>query len=141
MELTPLGTLTLELASDRLFMLGSTPVGNRIIQEIAAVRFEGERLKANMKGAAAADWLAVDSTGIATFDIRLLLETDDDALIYMSYFGKADWSKGMGNGPVYVTAHFETGDDRYRWLNHAGVAGKGEVRPPGGIVYEFCQVI
>jgi hypothetical protein len=141
MELTPLGTLTLELASDRLFMLGSTPVGNRIIQEIAGARFEGARLKADMKGAAAADWLAVDATGIATFDIRMLLETDDGALVYLAYFGRADWSKGMGSAPIYVTAHFETGDDRYRWLNHAGITGKGELQPVGGIVYEFCQVV
>lgn len=141
MELRPFGSLTLELASDRLFFLGDTPVGKRIIQEIAAVRFEGERLKANQKGMAAADWLVIDEKGIATFDIRLLLETDDGALVYLNYEGKADWSAGMGQGPVYVIAKFETGDDRYRWLNSAPIVGKGTLQPGGGLVYEFSEMV
>ena len=141
MELRPFGSLTLELASDRLFFLGETPVGKRIIQEIAGVRFEGERLKANLKGQAAADWLVIDPTGIAIFDIRLLLETDDGALVYLNYEGKADWSGGMGQAPVYVIAKFETGDDRYRWLNSAPIVGKGVVQPGGGLVYEFSEMV
>lgn len=141
MELRPFGNLTLELASDRLFMLGATPVGNRIIQEIEGVRFEGERLKAGLKGKAAADWLAVDATGIAIFDIRLLLETDDGALTYLNYVGKADWSGGMATAPVYVTATFETGDERYRWLNSAPIVGKGVVVPGAGLAYEFYELV
>lgn len=141
MELRPFGTLTLSLASDRLFFLGETPVGKRIIQEIEGIRFEGEHFDASLKGVAAADWLAIDATGIATFDIRMLLETTDGAVLYLAYEGKADWSKGMASEPVYVTAHFETGDDRYRWLNHALVVGKGEMVEGTGLVYAFSQVV
>ena len=32
------------------------------------------------------------------------------------------------------------GDDRYRWLNHALVIGKGEM-VDGGLVYDFQQVV
>ncbi len=141
MELRPFGTLTLALASDRLFFLGETPVGKRIIQEIESVTFTGEHFSAGIKGKAAADWLAIDPTGIATFDIRMLLATEDGADIYLAYEGKADWSKGMATEPVYVTAHFETGDDRYRWLNHALVVGKGELVDGGGLAYQFAQVV
>lgn len=141
MELQPFGTLSLTLASDRLFMLGQTPVGTRIIQEIEAIELKGEKLNATLKGKAAADWLAIDATGIATFDIRMTLETEDGAVVYLNYVGKADWSAGMGKAPVYVTAQFETGDDRYRWLNTAHVIGKGELAPGGGLVYEFAQVV
>jgi hypothetical protein len=141
MELKPFGTLTLELASDRLFFLGETPVGKRIVQEIAGVRLEGDRVKANLKGAAAADWLAIDAGGIATFDIRMTLETEDGALLYLNYEGKADWSGGMGQAPVYVIAKFETGDDRYRWLNSAGICGKGTLQEGGGLVYEFFEMV
>lgn len=141
MELQPFGTLSLTLASDRLFMLGQTPVGNRIIQEIESIELQGERINASLKGKAAADWLAIDGNGIAKFDIRMLLETDDGALVYLNYLGTADWSGGMGQAPVYVTAHFETGDDRYRWLNTAHVIGKGELQPGGGLVYTFAQLV
>jgi len=142
MELRPFGNLTLTLASDRLFMLGETPVGRRIIQEIESIEFKGEHFSAQLKGKAAADWLAVDAGGIATFDIRMTLETIDGALIYLNYIGTADWSKGMATEPVYVTAKFETGDERYRWLNTAHVVGKGDLVPGGGgLAYEFCQVV
>ena len=141
MELRPFGTLTLALASDRLFFLGDTPVGKRIIQEIESAHFAGAHFDADTKGKASADWLAIDATGIATFDIRMLLETGEGAQVYLAYEGKADWSKGMATEPVYVTAHFETGDDRYRWLNHALVVGKGELVEGGGLAYEFSQVV
>ncbi|MCU1374837.1 MAG: hypothetical protein JWO68_2123 [Actinomycetia bacterium] len=141
MELRPFGTLTLDLASDRLFFLGETPVGKRIIQEIESVQFTGAHFNARSKGKASADWLSIDGAGIATFDIRMLLETEDEALVYLAYEGKADWSKGMATEPVYVTAHFETGDDRYRWLNHALVVGKGELVEGGGLAYQFQQVV
>lgn len=141
MELKPFGTLTLELASDRLYFLGETPVGKRIVQEIAGVTLAGDRVNATLKGHAAADWLAIDATGIATFDIRMTLETEDGALLYLNYEGKADWSGGMGQSPVYVIAKFETGDDRYRWLNSAGICGKGTLQEGGGLVYEFFEMV
>ena len=139
MELRPFGTLTLQLASDRLFFLGDTPVGKRIIQEIEDVRFDGDRLKAKMKGKAGADWLAIDAAGIATFDIRMLLETDDGALVYLRYEGKADWSEGMGTGPIYVQAWLESGDERYGWVNTVPMVGKGVVRD-GGVAYDFFEM-
>lgn len=140
MELRPFVTLTLDTPSDGLFMLGATPVGTRIIQEIAGVRFEGERLQASMKGQAAADWLAIDAKGIATFDIRMLLETDDGALVYFAYEGRSDWSKGMGSAPIYVQARFESGDERYGWVNNIPVVGKGEIRD-GGVAYDFFEMV
>ena len=66
------------------------------------------------------------------------------------------WLVGCGNPPqmgadekvfatvdalfTAVTAHDETGDDRYRWLNHALVIGKGELID-GCLVYDFQQVV
>lgn len=143
MELRPFGTLTLELNSDGLFFLGETPVGKRIIQEIKGVTFKGERFDAHLKGAAAADWLAIDGNGIATFDIRMTLETEDEqpAVLYLNYVGKADWSGGMGQAPVYVTALFEAGDERYTWLNSAPIVGKGVLQEGGGLVYEFSELV
>jgi hypothetical protein len=139
MELTHFASLTLGLASDRLYMLGATPAGTRIIQEIAEARLEGDRVTASMVGAAGADWLAVDASGVATFDIRMTLRTDDDAVLYLAYEGRADWSSGMGQAPVYVGMRFEAGDERYRWLNALQLFGKGQLAEGGGLVYEIYQ--
>jgi hypothetical protein len=139
MELTHFATLTLGLASDRLFFLGATPAGTRIIQEVASARLDGERVSASMVGQAGADWLAVDADGVATFDIRMTLQTDDGAVLYLAYEGRADWSGGMGKGPVYVGMRFEAGDERYRWLNALQLFGRGEVGEGGGLAYEIYR--
>jgi hypothetical protein len=141
MELRPFGMLTLGLGSDGLHMLGATPVGTRIIQEIVSARLEGERVNASLRGNAAADWLAVDAQGVATFDIRMTLETDDGAVLYLSYEGRADWSGGMGKAPVYVAMRFEAGDERYRWLNALQPVGKGTMAEGGGLLYEICELV
>ena len=139
MELTHFATLTLGLNSEGLYMLGATPAGTRIIQEIASARLEGEKVKASMVGGAAADWLAVDGAGVATFDIRMTLRTDDDAVLYLAYEGRADWSGGMGQAPVFVGMQFEAGDERYQWLNGLHLFGRGEVGGGGALTYEIYQ--
>jgi surface antigen len=113
MKLRPLASLELELAMERVFILGTTPKGNRMIAEIKGAELIGSRVKASMKGLAAADWAVLGDDGLARFDIRMVLETNDDALIYLSYTGKADWSAGPGSGPIFSVAEFETADDRY----------------------------
>lgn len=141
MELKPFGTLTLGLSSEGLYFLGETPAGKRIIQEIVQADLVGERLNASLKGTAAADWLAVDASGVATFDIRMTLETTDGAVVYLAYEGRADWSGGMGQAPVYVGMQFEAGDERYTWLNALQLFGKGQLKEGGGLTYEIFQPV
>jgi hypothetical protein len=141
MELRPLGTLALTFASDRLFMLGATPIGTRIIQEIGSAELVGDRLKATMKGAAAADWCTLTDGGLARFDIRLLLETADGALIYLPYTGKADWSSGPAQGTIFAVAQPETADERYSWLNAIQVVGEGHIAEDGtGVTYQLFEL-
>jgi hypothetical protein len=138
MDLTPFATLTLGTGSEGFHMLGDTPAGTRIIQEIHQAELVGERVRASLLGTANADWLAVDAQGVATFDIRMTLQTDDDAVLYLAYAGRADWSEGLGRGPIFVGAEFEAGDERYRWLNAVHLFGRGGVAD-GGVRYEFFQ--
>jgi len=137
MELRPFATLTLSVASDGMYMLGSTPSGTRIIQEITEARLEGPRVSASLLGRANADWLAIDAQGVGTFDIRMTLRTDDGVPIYLAYKGRADWSEGLGKGPVFVGAEFESGHDDYRWLNGKHLFGRGQVADGGRLVYEL----
>ena len=61
MELIPFATLTLATGSEGFYMLGPTPAGTRIIQEIHSAELVGERITASAVGASSADWLAIDA--------------------------------------------------------------------------------
>jgi surface antigen len=142
MKLRPLASLELELALERVFVLGTTPKGNRMIAEIKSAELSGSRVKASMKGLAAADWAVLGDDGLARFDIRMVLETTDDALIYLSYTGKANWSAGPGSGPIFSVAEFETAADRYRWLNEFQVVGQGAMKADfSGVQYDFFELV
>jgi hypothetical protein len=119
LELVPLGRTTITVRSPA--MLSGTPVGTRAIIEVGEARFEGERINASAKGRANADWATFRPDGTATLDVRVLLETDDGALIYVTYGGRMD----LSTMTVYSTPQFETGDERYAWLNGIQAVGKG----------------
>ena len=135
-ELVPLATMRATLATP--FVLDSTPVGGRYIFEVGDLKVEGERLKATLKGVAAADWLVVGPDGTGTLDVRMLLETHDGALVFIHYNGRVDLASGAA--PITYTApRFETGDDRYRWLNKIQAVGKGELEGET-LVYELYEI-
>jgi Protein of unknown function (DUF3237) len=102
-------------------------VNLRIIQEFLSVRFEGERLRGTMIAKSGADWLTVDDHGRATIDIRVLLQTDDGAQVFVTLDGRARWGDQLGQGPIYSTARLESGDERYQWVNDLPLVSKGVV--------------
>ena len=122
LELVPLCTMTSVLRAP--FVLDGTPAGSRRIFEVVCGRVDGERLRGTAKGRSNADWLVVGPDGTGTLDVRVLFETHDGALVFMQYHGRVDLSAG-GGAPVYATPRFETGDERYRWLNRVQAVGKG----------------
>jgi hypothetical protein len=122
LELIPLATMTAELRPP--LTLRGTPAGDRLIYEVASGKISGDRIRGQLKGSAAADWLVVGPDGTGTLDVRALIETEDEALIFIQYQGRVDLSRGPG-APLYATPRFETGDERYRWLNSLQAVGKG----------------
>ncbi|MEM8707364.1 MAG: DUF3237 domain-containing protein [Actinomycetota bacterium] len=137
MELVPL--CTLEAALGNLHLVGDGPAGARTIAEVPEGTMSGERINGTVKGNAAADWMVTDKNGIATLDVRVVVETDDGALIYITYSGRADWSEGPGTKPIYIAPKFETGDERYAWLNAVQAVGKGSLGG-GKVSYEIAEV-
>lgn len=135
-ELVPLCTLTAVLR--RPFVLDKTPVGGRWIFEVESGKADGDRLQAALKGQANGDWMTVGPDGTGTLDVRALMETADGALIFMHYTGRVDMSAGPGK-PLYSAPRFETGDDRYRWLNAVQAVGKGAF-DGSTLVYEVYEV-
>ena len=137
MELVPLCTMTAELRKP--FVLRGTPAGDRLIFEVVAGRITGERLNATLKGNAAADWLTIGPDGTGTLDVKVLVDTHDGALVFIQYHGRVDTARP--GAPTFAAPRFETGDDRYRWLNSIQAVGKGVLAPNGTtLTYEICEV-
>ena len=134
-ELVPLCTFTGNTGTS--FDLGRTPAGRRIVFKVSDGRITGERLSGRQVGQVDGDWLTIGADGVGTLDVRLLLETDDGALVLIQYHGRVDTS--TPNAPIYTAPRFETGDERYAWLNTIQAVGKGTL--DGTILtYEVCEV-
>lgn len=137
MNLEPLATLTMVMKKP--LVLPASPAGSRVIVEFTTVTFEGERLKATLAGPAG-DWLHVGPEGTASLDFRLVVQTHDGALIYVSGQGRTDAARfASGEAPVVWAPLFETGDARYAWLNRVQAVARGTASADR-VVFEVCAV-
>jgi hypothetical protein len=148
-ELEHLLTARFEVSPAR--SLGMTPFGERRIVQITGGSFEGPQLRGVILPEGG-DWLLLRIDGILQLDVRATLQTDDGHLIYMTY-------RGVRHGPAEVIARlsrgetvdpseyyfrtapfFETGSDKYGWLNGIVSVATGE-RIPAGPIYTVYQVL
>lgn len=132
--LRPLCHVSYQLAEP--IAVSSGPTGSRTIGEIVGARYEGERLKATLKGRAAADWAWIEPSGRVLVDARLTLETDDGATILVTYTGRMN----AATAGVYSAMYFETGDERYDWLTRILGVAKGSFTG-GSLEYEVYEVV
>ncbi len=111
------------------------PFGTRGFALATGGSFEGPRLKGRI-WAGGGDWLLVGPDGVVRLDVRITLETDDGALIYVQYYGvkrpeenRAAPQPGKpeeyGDTYYMATPRFETGDERYAWLNSLVCVAEG----------------
>jgi hypothetical protein len=122
-ELVPL--CTMRLTAKPPAEIGAGPAGIRIVIEQTSVEVHGDRLRGQMEGSAS-DCMLVGPEGTGTIDVRETIRTDDGAVIFVQYQGRVDLSRGLQLPlTVYVAPRFETGDERYAWLNRIQAVGKG----------------
>lgn len=131
--------------------LGDSPLGRRRIIPITGGSFRGERLAGRVLPGGA-DWQVIRTDGVAELDARYTLETDDRALIYVRNFGyrhgPADVMRRLAAGePVDPSLYymrtaprFETGAERYRWLNRLICVATG-ARRASAVELEVFQVL
>jgi hypothetical protein len=136
-ELIPLCTARITFRPP--VVLEGTPRGTRAVIEMTDVVYEGERLSGRLVGPAAVDWLLIGPDGSNNIDVAFTIRTDDDALVYVHYYGRSDGSDGPGAHPLYAAPVFETGDPRYLWLNKIMAVGKAVVTDDV-IDYEIYEV-
>jgi hypothetical protein len=144
----PLFVMHLDVAPMVLF--GSTPEGSRRVGIVSGGRFEGERLSGEVLPGA--DWQIARPDGSTTLDVRLILKTDDGALIGMTYRGlrhgppavMAELAKGAPVDPAdyyfRINPLFETASEDLAWLNHILAIGVGDRRADGP-VYSVFEVL
>jgi hypothetical protein len=114
------------------------PGGERMTVSVTGGTFEGPKLKGTAL-TPAGDWLVRRPDGSSVLDVRVELQTDDDALIFLSYRGIMYTPKG---GKLYwrTIPMFETGAPKYDWLNHIVCVGTG-IPSPGKAVYRIFEVL
>src|SRR5215813_115727 len=67
-------------------IVGATPGYDRRIGEITGGRFEGERLRGKILSGGS-DWQSLRRDAATTLNVRLVMETNDGALIAVRYRG------------------------------------------------------
>jgi hypothetical protein len=130
--------------------LGETPLGRRRIIPITGGTVSGARLSGEVLPGGA-DWQVIRPDGVADLDARYTIRTADGALVYVR-------NRGYRHGPPEViarlarsesvdpslyymrtTPRFETGDERYAWLNRIVCVGSG-ARLAGAVRIDFYAV-
>ena len=149
MRTRPLMTLRLSTASTQ--EIGSVPHGTRVTFPITGGSFEGERLRGKVLPGGG-DWVIKRADGVLELDLRITLESDDGALIHMTSFG-------LRHGPPEViaalalgervdpatyyfrtTPRFETGHQKYAFLNRILAVSSGDRRADGPI-YTIAEIL
>jgi len=131
-QLVPLAHVSVA-AGDRYSVPGG-PFGSRVIAGIRDGRWEGERFAGNIVGPGG-DWAMPGPDNAMLLDVRQVVETDDGAVVYVTYHGRCDRSRGT----YTVAPTFETSDQRYTWLNAVQAVGKGILRD-GRLEYVMYEV-
>ena len=133
------------------YFLGNTPHGGRRIDVFEGGRFEGPRLKGVILPGGS-DLLMARPDNATQPDVRLILKTDDDALIRVTYRGvrhaAPDVMRRIANEELidpseyYLrnTPYFETGSEKYGWLNRVVAVGLGQ-RMPAAAAYDVYEIL
>ena len=127
--------MLLRLTTSAIEAIGATPRGALSIFPITGGSFEGERLRGNVL-AGGGDWVTASSDGTLELDLRITLETDDGALIYMTFTGVRD----DANHYLRTLPRFETATPKYAFLNRLLAVGVGDIRPDGP-VYAIEEIL
>jgi hypothetical protein len=130
--------MTLRLNTAPVQNIGAGPRGTRLTYPITGGSFDGDRLRGNVLHGGG-DWVVKRSDGVLELDLRITLETDDGALIHMTFEGIRD-DAAPGRPYFRTLPRFETADAKYAFLNRLLAVGVGEITP-GGPVHVIEEIL
>lgn len=129
--------------------IGTGPTGTRMYYDLSGGEVIGDRLRGKVLGGG--EWALVGPDGFLRVDVRLQVETDDGAFLYMQYVGLLEVNNAVQNALAngkgtdfsdqyfYINPRIETGDERYAWLNTTFFIGEGRMLPDLGIEYRVWR--
>jgi hypothetical protein len=128
-------------------LLGPTPLGLRMNFYFLHGELGGERLRGKLRPGAC-DRFLLRRDGIAEIDVRLTIETHDEALINASHYGLVDlgehgYEDALNRNlsrifKAQVVGRYETAHPSYAWLNRLQCAGRLEIdRQTSQLSYEM----
>lgn len=142
---------TLDLELDSPLMAPAAPYGTRAVVPCTGGRAKGRRISGTVVGPGG-DWALVGPDGWGRLDVRLQIQTDDGALLYMTYGGVMEMNDAVmsalltpGQATEFddqyyrIQPRLETGDERYAWVNQSVFVGRGRVSGTG-VEYEVLRV-
>lgn len=144
--------LVLEAVLAEPQMVTATPYGLRKIVPVLGGTFTGERLNGSIMPTGGHDWAMTRTDGALVLDVRLVLETDDGAQILMTYRGIRTGTRAVlariASGEYVdpaeyyfrIVPFFETGSEKYAWLNSIVCLGFGE-RVKAGPRYTVHEIL
>ncbi len=134
-----IGTITAATNDVERPMVKGGPWGTKMVATVTAATFVGPKVNASMvPGVAGGDWVTLRPDRTFSLDVRLSLRTDDGADIYISYVGIGG-ADDDGNTVIRTSPRFETGDERYTWLNSLVCIAIGST-DDNGVTYEVYAV-
>ena len=128
-----------------------SPDGERNYWIVSDAEIEGRRIKARI-AAPGSDWMRVSDDGFWRPDVRVPFETDDGETVLMHYTGLVQQTDSFkqaaeANQPtewndqyMRLTIRFDTGAERYRWLNTSLFVAKGRLLGTGNIEYTVYRL-
>jgi hypothetical protein len=132
-------------------VVGSPPGSYRRIGVIPGGSFEGDRLSGKVLDGGS-DWQTIGPDGAVNLNVRLVLRTNDDALVCMTYqgvrYGPADVIARIDRGEVVdpesyyfrINPLFQTSASQYDWINHVVGIGMGH-RLADGPIYSIFELL
>lgn len=129
--------------------IGAGPIGTRMYYDIIDGEVEGDRLRGKVLGGG--EWALIGPDGFLRVDVRAQIETHDGAFLYVQYVGLLGMNDAVGaalqtgggteygDQYFYTNPRFETGDDRYAWLNTTFFVGHGRLLAGAGVEYRVYR--
>jgi hypothetical protein len=128
-----------------------SPYGERQYWTVSEATLEGPRIRA-MLAAPGSDWMRADADGFWRPDVRAPFRTEDGETVLLHYTGlveptaafkaaaEADRQTQWSDQYMRLTLRFDTGAERYRWLNTSLFIARGRLLGRGHIEYDVYRV-
>jgi hypothetical protein len=129
-----------------------SPQGTREYWEMTDGTLTGARISARI-AMPGGDWFAVGVDRFGRPDVRVPFTTDDGATILLHYTGLVEMSEAFKKAAqdgsatdwpdqyMRMAMRFDTGAEKYRWLNESLFVAEGRFAGPNEIEYRIYRVL